>query len=97
MGIAYRNAPSANRSATFTALENRPCTVCAPTAPDDRLPSDSVPGWALARRPEMSFDVPDDGDTLEHADVVRASHAVTVDSCNGWAPKVALLKLTEDQ
>lgn len=68
--ITRHNAPSATKYTASPASEDAPCTVRAPTAPDDLLPADPFPGWALDRRSQVSFDGPGGVATLEHAEVV---------------------------
>lgn len=91
MRISRRNGPSATHSTASPASKDPPFTVGAPITPDDLLPAVTLPGWTLACRAQMSFDGPGGVGTLEHAEVVRASQAVSGDSANERASKVPFL------
>lgn len=95
MNINRRNTLSATSNTDLVATADPTFTVGAPTAPEELLPTDSFPGWALDRRSHMSFDGPSGKANLKRAEVVRAPRAVTGDSGNERASKVALVNLTE--
>lgn len=89
----YRSTPSTNLVPTEDPL----CTVGDPNAPDDLLTADTFPSWVRDRRSKMKLDRTSGVETIERAEVVRASSDVTGDSANGRVPKVALLKHTDGQ
>lgn len=95
MCINVRNASRFTPSTALPASQELTCIVCTPTAAEDFLRADSLPGQELTGRSKMSFEGSGGVTTVESAEVVPDSWVFTCDRANWRAPKVPLVMLTD--
>lgn len=90
-----RIPPSRTDPSNDSNTEDTPCTLDIAASSADKFPSDAFPGWARARRTQITFDGAGGVSTLGRQEVSRVERITLRSSAAARAPRVTLMKLIE--